>query len=88
MNILEISLKGTRNMLNQDKLQNYIANAPKWEDDHLERLQDVEYQKEWLEITLNDFLEDGNLDTFIRCLTDVVKVRIKASGRGAISKLA
>ena len=48
MNILEISLKGTRNMLNQDKLQNYIANAPKWEDDHLERLQDVEYQKEWL----------------------------------------
>ncbi len=88
MNILEISLKGTRNMLNQDKLQNYIANAPKWEDDHLERLQDVEYQKEWLEITLNDFLEDGNLDTFIRCLTDVVKVRIKTSGRGAISKLA
>ena len=41
-----------------------------------------------LEITLNDFLEDGNLDTFIRCLTDVVKVRIKTSGRGAISKLA
>lgn len=74
--------------LNKDKLQEFINNAPNWEDDHLERLQDTEYQRSWLELTLNEFLEDGNIDTFIRCLTDVVKARVKASGRGEISRLA
>lgn len=71
-----------------DKQKEFINNASKWEDDHLERLQDTEYQKEWLELTLNEFLEDGNIETFIRCLTDVVKVRVKTSGRGEISRLA
>lgn len=71
-----------------DKQKEFINSAPKWEDDHLERLQDTEYQKEWLELTLNEFLEDGNIETFIRCLTDVVKVRVKTSGRGEISRLA
>ncbi len=75
-------------MLNNSKLKQYIDNAPKWEDKHLELLQDTESQKEWLEITLNDFLNDGDLETFIRCLTDVVKARVKANGHGAISKLA
>lgn len=75
-------------MLVNKKLQQYIENAPKWEESHFERLQNEEYQKEWLEITLNDFLQDGDMDTFIRCLTDVVKARVKSSGRGAISKLA
>lgn len=70
------------------KQQEFINNAPKWEDDHLERLQDSEYRKQWLELTLSEFLEDGNLETFIRCLTDVVKVRVKTSPRGEISRLA
>lgn len=70
------------------KQKKFINNAPKWEDDHLERLQDTKYQKEWLELTLNEFLKDGNVETFIRCLTDVVKVRVKISGRGEISRLA
>ena len=75
-------------MLNNEKLQEFIKNAPKWEDHHIQLLQDPEYQKEWLELTLNDFLEDGDMDTFIRCLTDVVKARVKSSGRGEISRLA
>jgi len=70
------------------KQKEFINKAPKWEDDFLERLQDTEYQKAWLEITLSDFLSDGDLDTFIRCLTDVVKARIKSSPRGEISRLA
>ena len=41
-----------------------------------------------MELTLNDFLEDGNIETFIRCLTDVVKIRVKSNGRGEISRLA
>ena len=80
--------KGQNKMTLNDKQKEFINSAPKWEDDHLERLQDTEYQKEWLELTLNEFLEDGNIETFIRCLTDVVKVRVKTSGRGEISRLA
>ncbi|DAB06690.1 TPA: hypothetical protein CPT95_10025 [Candidatus Gastranaerophilales bacterium HUM_15] len=81
-------LKGQNKMTLNDKQKKFINNAPKWEDDHLERLQDTKYQKEWLELTLNEFLKDGNVETFIRCLTDVVKVRVKISGRGEISRLA
>lgn len=71
-----------------DKQIKYIENAPSWDEHHLEQLQDPEYQRGWLELTLSEFLEDGNLDTFIRCLTDVVKARVKASPRGEISRLA
>jgi len=74
--------------LDKDKLKKYIENAPDFETDHISRLQDIEYQKGWLELTLNDFLTDGDLDTFIRCLTDVVKARVKSSGRGEITRLA
>ena len=70
------------------KKQEFINNAPNWETDHIERLQDTEYQKAWLELSLADFLEDGDLDTFIRCLTAVVKARVKSSPRGEISRLA
>ena len=75
-------------MLNKDKLQEYIQNAPNFETDLINRLQDKDYQKDWLELTLNEFLTDGDLDTFIRCLTDVVKACVKASGRGEITRLA
>ena len=75
-------------MLNKDKLQEYIQNAPDFETDLINSLQDNDYQRDWLELTLNEFLTDGDLDTFIRCLTDVVKARVKASGRGEITRLA
>ena len=70
------------------KQQEFINNAPNFDTDLINRLQDVEYQKGWLELTLNDFLADGDLDTFIRCLTYVVKARVKSSGRGEITRLA
>lgn len=75
-------------MLNKDKLKEFIKNAPDFETDLINRLQDKDYQKDWLELTLNEFLTDGDLDTFIRCLTDVVKARVKSSGRGEITRLA
>ena len=75
-------------MLNKDKLQEFIKNAPNFETDLINRLQDKDYQKDWLELTLNEFLTDGDLDTFIRCLTDVVKARVKSCGRGEITRLA
>ena len=75
-------------MLNREKLQNFINNAPNWEYEQIKHLQDPEYQKNWVELTLSDFLSDGDIDTFIRCLTYVVKARVQASGRGEISRLA
>lgn len=75
-------------MFDNEKLQEFIKKAPKFDDDMIERLQDPEFQKGWLELTLNEFLEDGDLDTFIRCLTYVVKARVKSGGRGEISRLA
>ena len=66
----------------------YLEKAPNWEDEQIKHLQDPEYQRGWLELTLSEFLEDGNIETFIRCLTYVVKARVKSSGRGEISRLA
>ena len=74
--------------LDKNKLKEYVKNAPDFDTDLINRLQDKEYQRGWLELTLNDFLTDGDLDTFIRCLTDVVKARVQSSGRGEISRLA
>ena len=70
------------------ELQNYINNAPSFDDDLAERLQNPQFQKNWLELTLQEFLEDGEIETFIRCLTYVVKARVKSSGRGEITRLA
>lgn len=66
----------------------YLEKAPNWEEEQIKHLQDPEYQRSWLELTLSEFLEDGNIETFIRCLTYVVKARVKSSGRGEISRLA
>ncbi len=75
-------------MLDNVKLQKFIKNAPNWEEEQIKRLQDSEYQKDWVELILSDFLSDGDIETFIRCLTYVVKARVKSSGRGEISRLA
>ncbi len=75
-------------MIDNSKLQEYINNAPEFDDDLAQKLQDPDFQRGWLELTLNEFLEDGEIETFIRCLTYVVKARVKAQGHGEISRLA
>ena len=67
-----------------DKEREYLAKAPNFDDDMIEQLQDPEFEAGWLELTLQEFLEDGDFSTFIRCLTYVVKAR----GHGEISRLA
>lgn len=82
-----ITVKGLIMTLTKEQIE-YLEKAPNWEDEQIKHLQDPEYQREWLELTLSEFLEDGNIETFIRCLTYVVKARVKSSGRGEISRLA
>ena len=84
---LKISVKGLIMSLTKQQIE-YLEKAPNWEDEQIKHLQDPDYQRSWLELTLNEFLEEGNIETFIRCLTYVVKARIKSSGRGEISRLA
>ena len=70
--------------LTEKQLQWIRENTLDFDEDMMDKLQDPEYEQGWLEITLQDFLEDGDVDTFIRCLTYVVRAR----GRGEISRLA
>ena len=81
-------LKGIYNMLDKNKLKNYIKQAPNWEEEQIKHLQDPEYQRNWVELTLSEFLSDGDIETFIRCLTYVVKARVQSIGHGEISRLA
>lgn len=74
--------------LDNKKLEKYIKNAPNFNDDIINQLSDPEFQEKWLQITLDEFLDDGNADTFIRCLTYIVKARVKSAGRGEITRLA
>ena len=67
-----------------DKERKFLNTFPNFDDDIIERLQNPEFEAGWIELTLQEFLEDGNYNTFIRCLTYVVKAR----GRGEISRLA
>jgi len=54
-------------------------------DDYMHaKLQDKDYQRVYLETSLEEFAQDGNINAFIRSLQYVVKAR----GRGAISSLA
>ena len=67
-----------------DKQREYLAKAPSFDEDIIMQLQDREFEAGWLELTLQEFFENGNIDDFIRCLTYVVKAR----GRGEVSRLA
>ena len=60
-----------------------IANTISHDDLMQERLQDKDYQRIYLETSLEEFAKDGNINAFIRSLQHVVKAR----GRGAISAL-
>lgn len=65
-------------------MREYLAKAPSFNEHFEKQMQDPEYQKEWLKVSLEDFLENGDVDEFIRSLTYVVQAR----GRGEITRLA
>ena len=67
--------------LDMDKV---MANTLSHEDYMNKKLQDKDYQRFYLETSLEEFAKDGNINAFIRSLQYVVKAR----GRGAISALA
>ena len=67
--------------LDMDKV---MANSISHDDLMQEHLKDKDYQRIYLETSLEEFAKDGNIDAFIRSLQHVVKAR----GRGAISALA
>lgn len=62
----------------------YHKNAPKFENHFAECFNDKDYTQAWLEDSLNDFLNNGNVEEFISCLLEVVK----NSERGAITRIA
>lgn len=78
--------KGTHNMrkLDKTKLEKFVENAPTFDAHFSECFKDKEYVQAWLEDTLNEFLNTGNVDEFVECLLDVVK----NSERGAITRIA
>ena len=67
--------------LDMDKV---MANSISHEESMEKHLQDKDYQRVYLETSLEEFAKDGNIDAFIRSLQHVVKAR----GRGAITSLA
>lgn len=67
--------------LDMDKV---MANSISHEELMEKHLQDKDYQRVYLETSLEEFAKDGNIDAFIRSLQHVVKAR----GRGAITSLA
>ena len=67
-----------------DKHRQWLDKAPDFDTDMMEQLQDPEFEAGWIELTLQELLEDGDFNTFIRCLTYVVKAR----GHGEITRLA
>ena len=71
-------------MATENKRQKYFDAPRTFDEDMMIQLQDPEFEAGWIELTLQEFLEDGNINTFIRCLTYVVKAR----GRGEVTRLA
>ena len=67
--------------LDMDKV---LANTISHYDLMQKHLQDKDYQRVYLETSLEEFAKDGNINAFIRSLQYVVKAR----GRGTISSLA
>lgn len=50
---------------------NYIN----FKDDLIERLQDPEYQREFLNVSLEEYIEDGDFKSFFKSLEYVIKAR-------------
>ncbi len=67
--------------LDMDKIMNDTISHDELMKQHL---QDKDYQRVYLETSLEEFAKDGNINAFIRSLQYVVKAR----GRGTITSLA
>lgn len=65
-------------------MEKVMANSVSHDEYMQEKLQDKDYQRIYLESSLEEFAQDGNIAAFIRSLQHVVKAR----GRGAITTLA
>jgi probable addiction module antidote protein len=52
-----------------------LESFPNYEDLVMKDLQDEEFQKEYLSVSLESYLKDGNFNAFFRALERVVKVR-------------
>lgn len=65
-------------------LDKVLASCIHHEDFMVKSLQNKDYQRVYLETSLEEFAKDGDINAFIRSLQYVVKAR----GRGAISALA
>lgn len=65
-------------------MEKVMANSVSHDEYMQEKLQDKDYQRIYLESSLEEFAQDGNIDVFIRSLQHVVNAR----GRGAITTLA
>ena len=61
-----------------------MKNSINHEQHMVNQLKDIDYQRIYLETSLEEFAKDGNINAFIRSLQYVVKAR----GRGTITKLA
>ncbi|MCD7880035.1 MAG: helix-turn-helix domain-containing protein [Candidatus Gastranaerophilales bacterium] len=57
-----------------------IKNEFKTHDEHMqEALQDMEYQKMYLNVSIQDFINDGNYELFFASLEKVIKARYSIS---------
>lgn len=56
-------------------IENIRKHTISHEDYLIQQLQDAEYQKEFLNATIEEFLEDGNYDVFFQSLELVIKSR-------------
>ena len=57
---------------NLDKIRKENINL---NDDLKEHLQDVNEQALWLQVALDEYLQDGNFDSFYACLEKIIEVR-------------
>ena len=51
----------------------------RFEDDLINQLKDPKFQKEWLRITILEYIEDGDYKEFFRALEQVIKARSSVS---------
>jgi len=66
------------------KEKEYIDKAPKFDEHYAKCFEDKEYVKAWLQDTLEEFLNTGDVNEFIDCLVEVVK----HSKHGEITRIA
>ena len=61
--------------MDKNKLEKIFSNTISHEEYVINQLKDSEYQKEFLNATIEEFLEDGDYDVFFQSLELVIKSR-------------